>query len=142
MTRLWACVTNRLVWYDLPDKLVALLRMPHVSTAPARHWKYNWKREEEMQELARWWKKAGAGRQPVHIYILSVLVPQSDGHGSLVEQGLCLICLSSLRLSLSLSLLSHLSLLHTSHILNALKVSSLLRRNGNWGRVLCHHPIR
>jgi hypothetical protein len=51
-----------------------------------------------------------------YIYILSVLVPQSDGHGSLVEQGLCLISLSSLRLSLSLSLLSLISLFYTHHI--------------------------
>jgi hypothetical protein len=40
------------------------------------------------------------------IYILSVLVPQSDEHESLVDQGLSLVSLSPLRLSLSLFSLS------------------------------------
>jgi hypothetical protein len=36
-----------------------------------------------------------------YIYILCILVPQTDGHESLVEQGLCLsVCLSSLSLAL------------------------------------------
>lgn len=109
-------------WYDSPNKLVALLRMPHSSSTTL---------EVQLEEGGG---DARVGRMvetlvqddSQYIYILSVLVPQSDDHGSLVEQGLSLISLSSLRLSRSLSSLSHLSLLHTSHILSALKVSSLL----------------